>query len=359
MTATPRTVPAVLAGVLLLAACGSERPSQEGDAGQTRGVDAPVKAEALCPSGFLQYGSPPPTGEPAAGGRPSGTPTPLPVPSLDGPGENGAKVTGLYSWGPDSGCSAEYSADLEVTNRHKEAATYTVTIGFLTGSGGAVDNVEAIVESVAPGRTVKRSVAMSQLPAQAPDVSGAEVLKVRSVPTDEASSASGPCPASGVHVYADQGDAALGLRVLGLHLVNCGTQPYRLNGYPELELLDEDHDSVDSVRILQGTDRIGMATGGEGSPRPVVLQPGEAARAGLAWRNTTGAGDAVNAPYARVRAKPGARPVMVVPEFDLGTTGRLGVGPWKKDETNPGAGTGTARPQPLSPSAVPPTLPSP
>lgn len=40
----------------------------------------------------------------------------------------------------------------------------------------------------------------------------------------------------------------------------------------------------------------------------------------------------MNAPYARVWAKPGAAPVTVIPELDLGTTGRLGVGPWKKDE---------------------------
>lgn len=33
-------------------------------------------------------------------------------------------------------------------------------------------------------------------------------------------------------------------------------------------------------------------------------------------------------------AKPGAAPVTVIPELDLGTTGKLGVGPWKKDETN-------------------------
>ncbi len=246
-----------------------------------------------------------------------------------------------------------------MTNRQAEPVTYTVTISFRSGTGGVVDNVEQTVESVAPGRTVRRSVAVNQSPGQAFDVSGAEVLKVRSVPADEASTASGPCPASGVHVYADQGDAALGLRVVGLHLVNCGTRPYRLDGYPDLELLDEDHDIVDSVRILHGTERISMAAGGEGRPRPVVLRPGEAARAGLAWRNTTGAGEPVNAPYLRVRAKPGAPPVTVVPEFDLGTTGKLGVGPWKKDETRQGAETTTGRPAPLSPSAVPSAFPAP
>lgn len=89
------------------------------------------------------------------------------------------------------------------------------------------------------------------------------------------------------------------------------------------------------MRILQGTDQISTGTGGTGRPQPVVLRPGEAARSTLAWRNTTeaGVGDPVNAPYVRVRAKQGADPVTVMPELDLGTTGKLGVGPWKKDET--------------------------
>lgn len=202
---------------------------------------------------------------------------------------------------------------------------------------------------------------MAEMTVSAPEVSGIKVIKVRSVPADEGSSASGPCPASGVHIYADEGDAAMGLRVVGLHLVNCGTRTYELNGYPELELLDEGHDTVDGVRILQGTDRISTATGGGGSPQLVVLRPGEAARSTLAWRNTTeaGVGDPVNVPYVRVRAKAGAGPVMVEPELDLGTTGQLGVGPWKKDETSRGADTATGRPMPPSPSRVPSAFPSP
>jgi hypothetical protein len=34
----------------------------------------------------------------------------------------------------------------------------------------------------------------------------------------------------------------------------------------------------------------------------------------------------------QLNAKPGAAPVTVVPELDLGTTGKLGVGAWQKDE---------------------------
>ncbi|MFJ6776515.1 DUF4232 domain-containing protein, partial [Kitasatospora sp. NPDC091257] len=62
----------------------------------------------------------------------------------------------------------------------------------------------------------------------------------------------------------------------------------------------------------------------------------EGARTTLVWRNTTeaGAGDPLNAPYVRVRATPDAAPVTVVPEIDLGTTGRLGAGAWVPEDTN-------------------------
>jgi hypothetical protein len=256
------------------------------------------------------------------------------VPSVGGPDEDGLKITGLYAGGSGSECAgADYSAAFELTNQGSRKATYTITFGFLAASGGSVDNVERTVEAVAPGATVKDVVPMTAMAAaHPPEVTGVKVIKVRSVPTAEASSASGPCPASGVHVYADRGDAAMGLRVVGLHLVNCGTGTYELNGYPGLELLDADHEKVDGVRILHGTGEISTAAGGDGSPRPLVLRPGEAARTTLAWRNTTQAGDAVNAPYARVRPKPGAAPVTVIPELDLGTTGKLGVGPWERDD---------------------------
>jgi len=304
MPAVIRVLPALAGAVLFLAACGSENASP----GAERAEGAP---------------------EPSAGAESSCRS--FPVPSADGPGEDGVRITGLYGRKAGNEC-ADYSAAFELTNQGTSRTTYTVTFGFLSASGGSVDNVERTVEAVAPGRTVKGTVARAQSVGSAPEVTGVEVIKMRSVPTAEASSASGPCPASGVHVYADRGDAAMGLRVVGLHLVNCGTAPYRLNGYPGLELLDEDHGKVDGVRILHGTDGISTGAGGGGSPRPVVLKPGEAARTTLAWRNTTQADDAVNAPYVRVRPKPGAAPVMVIPELDLGTTGKLGVGPWEPGE---------------------------
>ncbi|MCM1972680.1 DUF4232 domain-containing protein [Streptomyces sp. G1] len=332
---TPRrAVPAVLLGALLLAACGTEK-SEAGGGGDGGGGDGRVARATLCPSQQQQYGVlPSPDGADGADeatptARPSGTPSEMPLPPSDGQDDEEVRVTGLYAWGPGSGCDGvDYSADFEVTNNGPEEATYSITFAF-GSSGQGMEPIERTVEAVGAGRTVKGTVVMRDSPpAEAPTV---DILSTRSVPTAEVPTQSGPCPKSGMHVYADRGDAAMGLRVVGLHVVNCGEETLEFNGYPELELFDEDHEKVTGVRILEGTGSISTGLGDD-TVRPVSLAPGEAAQAQLSWRNTTEFGDPVNAPYVRVRAAPGDAPVMVTPELDLGTTGKLGVGPWQKDE---------------------------
>ncbi|WP_424887256.1 DUF4232 domain-containing protein [Streptomyces sp. XH2] len=230
----------------------------------------------------------------------------------------------------------------EVTNEEKEALSYTVTFTLLSGAGAALKTTKQTVPAVKPGETTQRIVDMSELLPSTQDGARVRITTVRSVPAGEAPSTGGPCPSSGVRVYADEdGDAAMGLRVLALHLENCGTQPYRLNGYPQLQVLDEKHHVVSGVETVRGSD-VAQSTGADGVPRPMALKQGERAYAVLVWRNTTGGGAAVNAPYARVRAQSGAAPVMVTPELDLGTTGKLGVGPWKKDDTRAPGAEGTS-----------------
>ncbi|WP_073949058.1 DUF4232 domain-containing protein [Streptomyces kebangsaanensis] len=266
------------------------------------------------------------------GGSASGCPTGAPSgPSGDAPGteRDGVRITG-------SGGASCDDIRWEVTNTGSRALTYTVTFSIVSGSGAVLNSVERTVPSVEPGRTVRRTLTRTAMgTAMVPYGDGtpsARILQVRSVPADEVPSTGGPCPESGVRVYADRGDAAMGLRVVGLHLENCGTGSYRLEGHPRLQLLDEDHEPVEGVRILHGGDAIASGTGADAPPRPLTLRPGERARTTLVWRNTVEMGDPVNAPYVRVRAKPGAAPVTVTPELDLGTTGRLGVGAWQKDE---------------------------
>ncbi|MFF4395213.1 DUF4232 domain-containing protein [Streptomyces sp. NPDC001480] len=219
----------------------------------------------------------------------------------------------------------------QVTNHATEPLTYTVSFAFVSDTGASLADSYRIVPNVRPGRTVTGTVGTSDLPPGARGWSGVRVTKVRSVPVDEAPAPGGPCPSSGLRLYADDGDAAMGLRVVVLHLVNCGTRPQRLTGYPRLSLLDEDHRPVGGVRVLRGGSAIASGTGADGPARPFSLKPGQSAHAGLVWRNTVLSGTAVDVPYVRVWAKPGASPVMVTPELDPGTTGKVAVGPWKRD----------------------------
>ncbi|MFF3456925.1 DUF4232 domain-containing protein [Streptomyces sp. NPDC002730] len=333
------TLPIVVAGVLLLSACGSQKgDSQSAGLTQTQGSDAPDLP-----------------GKSSCGAQPSDTPGAPSTSALPGDSsgleKDGVKITG-------SSGGARACAEFKVTNQETEPFTYTITFEFLSDSGEALTGTKQTVPSVKPGQTVKRTVAMGGLPSSPGGKVRVQIAEVRSVPADEAPSEGGPCPPSGVRVYADDGDAAMGLRVVSLHLENCGTRTNRLNGYPQLQLLDEGHKPVNSVKILHGGSAVATGTGADGVPQPLDLKPGERAYAGLVWRNTVeaGVGNPVNAPYVRVWEKPGAVPVMVIPELDLGTTGKVGVGPWKKDETNgpvTGGASGRQSPEPPSLSAVP------
>ncbi|MFC9951147.1 DUF4232 domain-containing protein [Streptomyces prasinus] len=309
--ATTPFLPVLAATALLLTACGTEHA----DAGST-GADAAASQEGT---------------------------------RIDDPGKDGVRITSLTLPSPspspspsrsyvvsaerlptdmDSGVSAAY----EVTNEGTGTLTYTVVFTFRSDDGGAVTNRTGTVRGVGPGQTVRGTVRAGELPPTAPRVTGAEVLEVTKVPAGEAPAEAGTCPASGVRVSVDKGDAAMGLRVVGLHLDNCGTRAYTVEGYPLLELLDEDLGPVDGVEILDGSGGITTGAGPDEPPRPVRLAPGESATAGLVWRNTTEFGTAVNVPHVRVRAKEGADPVTVTPHLDLGTTGKLGVRPWEKTE---------------------------
>ncbi|MEU6537164.1 DUF4232 domain-containing protein [Streptomyces sp. NPDC047000] len=184
------------------------------------------------------------------------------------------------------------------------------------------------VRDVGAGETVRGTVRAGRPTPGAPRVTQAEVLEVTKVPAGEAPAAPGTCPASGIRVGAGAGDAAMGLRVVGLRVENCGRQACTVEGYPLLELLDDDLGAVGGIRILDGSGGITAAAGPDREPRPVTLEPGGAATAELVRRNTTGSGTPVNVPYVRVRVKKGADPVTVTLHLDLGTTGELGVRPW-------------------------------
>ncbi|MBQ0906468.1 DUF4232 domain-containing protein [Micromonospora sp. U21] len=141
------------------------------------------------------------------------------------------------------------------------------------------------------------------------------------------------CPESGARIRSRGSDAAMGLRALGLELVNCGDRPYRIKGYPALRVLDEDRKAI-ILRVLPGAKEI--TPGFDQPPREITLAPGDRAVATVLWRNlvTDATVPATNGEYLRVAPAAGQPAEDVDPDgpVDVGNTGRIGVSAWKKAE---------------------------
>lgn len=152
-----------------------------------------------------------------------------------------------------------------------------------------------------------------------------------------------PCPESGVRLLEGEVNAAMGLRVADVQLLNCGAKVYELEGHPQVRLLDRERRPLE-VSVAPGNNGVtgagaGPATGtsedaGDGvPPQKVVLQPGQAASTGLVWRNlvTDGTTRATEGWVLEVVPKPGAPRLTLELKYpvDLGNTGRVGVSPWR------------------------------
>ncbi|MCM9079544.1 DUF4232 domain-containing protein [Streptomyces spororaveus] len=190
-----------------------------------------------------------------------------------------------------------------------------LTAGVLAGAAGCSTPP---APRAAPGPTAV-SVTAGPLPA-------------RSAPAAPPATAE-PCPSGGVRLVEMEGNAAMGLRVADFQLVNCGDQPYALEGYPQLSLRDDRNDAV-PVAVEHGA--AGITTGASNldeAPRPVTLAPGQAASFGMVWRNlvTDSAVPAATARIVEVEPRPGAPRLWLrlAAPVDLGNTGRLGLGPWR------------------------------
>ncbi|MEW1585163.1 DUF4232 domain-containing protein [Micromonospora vinacea] len=160
------------------------------------------------------------------------------------------------------------------------------------------------------------------------------------------------CPATGVRIRSTGGDAAMGLRALGLELVNCGERPYRLNGYPVLHVFDKEREPV-MLRVVNGAKEI--TSGFDQPPRQVTLAAGERATAVVLWRNlvTDSTVVATNGEFLTVAPAAGQPDEEVDPDgpIDLGNTGRIGVSAWKK--ADPSTPVPSRPAPPPAPSAVP------
>ena len=141
------------------------------------------------------------------------------------------------------------------------------------------------------------------------------------------------CPASGIRVEADGIDAAMGLRALSVYLVNCGHKTYRVAGYPSVQALDKSKKPL-KIKVLHGVTEIaGPLPSASGPARPVTLKPGQRASFVVVWRNTYDdiRQPPVTAPYLKIAPAVGRAAQVIAPAggLDLGSTGRLGISPWK------------------------------
>ena len=165
------------------------------------------------------------------------------------------------------------------------------------------------------------------------------------------------CPPEGVRLEVGEGDAAMGLRVLGITLVNCGPRTYRLNGYPAVRSLDDDRAAL-KVRVLHGVQEIvGSAMPWDGPPKPVILKPGQQAGAAVAWRNTY---DDIREPPVTVRfldiAPLAGRPSQIIAPnggLDLGSTGRMAVSAWSPLPDSDSTASPSGRPVPGASASKP------
>ncbi|WP_413104686.1 DUF4232 domain-containing protein [Streptomyces sp. Inha503] len=140
------------------------------------------------------------------------------------------------------------------------------------------------------------------------------------------------CPDSGVLLRAAEADAAMGLRVQRIELVNCGTRAYTVSGHPSVQVLDEDLEPLE-VTVSHGASAIATLDGFETATGPVRLKPGERAVARLAWRNlvTDVTRPAADGRYLKIAPNGGGEDAQTVPDHvDLGTTGKLGVSAWAR-----------------------------
>lgn len=144
------------------------------------------------------------------------------------------------------------------------------------------------------------------------------------------------CPESGVRVTTGVAEAAMGLRVQGINLTNCGQRPYHLDGYPLLRVLDKNGEPLD-VRLAHGSAGIATIDGFDAPPQPLTLQPGDVAQTHVVWRNTTTSADApAVGEYLSIAPAEGRpwQPVQLDDRYrdglhiDLGNTGKLGVRAW-------------------------------
>ncbi|WP_326811923.1 DUF4232 domain-containing protein [Streptomyces scopuliridis] len=145
-------------------------------------------------------------------------------------------------------------------------------------------------------------------------------------PEPWAATGPGRCLASGVAFSHGEVNAAMGIRAVSIGLRNCGTKPYRVNGYPEIGVLDDDREPV-GLKLIHGNESTGAAD--DQGPRELTLAPGESVESVLQWNNRiTESGAHATGSYVVVATAPGEERDTLLLPVDIGTDGELHVTPW-------------------------------
>ncbi|WP_273941314.1 DUF4232 domain-containing protein [Kutzneria chonburiensis] len=132
-------------------------------------------------------------------------------------------------------------------------------------------------------------------------------------------------------------DAASGLRVIPIHLVNCGAGALTVTGFPALRVLDEDRKAID-VKVESGADAVALVPSLQHPPTTFTLTPGQQADAAVLWKNrvTDSTVEATNGAYFDVAPAAGQPWQTQTPDgpIDLGNTGKVAVSPWTPVESH-------------------------
>ncbi|MFJ9640458.1 DUF4232 domain-containing protein [Streptomyces sp. NPDC101178] len=183
--------------------------------------------------------------------------------------------------------------------------------GFLVPAGEGEPEPARSARAVAPPSVTPPT---ADLPAQGPDPSP--------TPTP-----TGGCPASGAVVTMGEVLTAMMSRAVVLTLTNCGTKPYRVDGYPSVQALGEEGERL-PVKVNPG----GSMFGHDKGPEPRTLKPGATARSMLAWVSTQEGGELIMADALELAAAPdsGAR-VYRLEGHDIRYMDELNMTAWRAE----------------------------
>ncbi|WP_455907656.1 DUF4232 domain-containing protein [Streptomyces cyaneofuscatus] len=188
--------------------------------------------------------------------------------------------------------------------------------GFLVPAGEGEREPTPTARAATPPPPSINPPPVADAPAQGPDPS----LTATPTPT-------GTCPASGAVVTVGEVQAVMMSRAAVLTLTNCGSKPYRVDGYPSVQALGEDGE-----RLPVKVNPAGSVFGQDKGPEPRTLKPGATVRSMLAWVSTQEGGELVMADALELAAAPdaGAR-VQPLEGHDIRYMDELNITAWRAE----------------------------